>query len=63
MIKISEDAVAAFCGNTLYVIEPNTGHIEEWSSVPAGVKTATVTEAGDLYFASGITLYRIKKNN
>lgn len=59
LIKYTDELVAAFCGDCLYLIDVSTGDYKRCLTVPTNVKTATLASDGEMYFASGTILYKV----
>jgi len=59
MLPFGEDTLAAFCGDTLVLVDPAANRATPLCDLPGIVRSATVTPAGDLYFAQGAHLYNL----
>jgi DNA-binding beta-propeller fold protein YncE len=72
MLKISDRSIIAFCLNAVYLIDAENGTLDLLAELPEYhgatafnddlpglISTATITPAGDIYFARGTVLYKL----
>ncbi|MFC3767481.1 hypothetical protein [Paenibacillus sp. GCM10012303] len=60
--EVADMKVGAFCGESLFEIDMESGAFSVVTSLPGPIRAAAATSPGDIYFSVKTSLYRIRKD-
>jgi hypothetical protein len=60
ILAVAPDRAAVFTKRRLLFVNPMTSEVSVACEIPGGVRTTTLAPRGELYFATGLDLYRLR---